>query len=230
MKQFSIALMVLTVLSACRSNKLEVIAHRGAAGSETENTIEAVKKAVELGRDAIEVDIWRTKDDSLIVFHDRHTARLSEDSLVVPESEYKALRQLTLTGNTKIPTLREVLEILPSDVRLFIEIKCCWEEGDAGDVFPMLSDLLAETGTSEQSVIISFNAAKLEDASNYLPEVSRYWLVWENKPVEELIETARKYGADGLDVHYSLLSDELMHKAGENNLDVFVWTVNDEKM
>ncbi|WP_026055329.1 glycerophosphodiester phosphodiesterase [Anaerophaga thermohalophila] len=228
MKQFSIALMVLTALSACRSNKLEVIAHRGASGSETENTIEAVEKAVELGSDAIEVDIWRTKDDSLVVFHDRNTARLSVDSLVVPESEYKALRELSIGGNTKIPTLREILEILPSDVRLFIEIKCCWEEGEAGNVFPMLSDLLQGTGKTNQTVIISFNPAKLKEASDYLPKVPLYWLVWEKKPVDELIKTALEYDADGLNVHFNVLSEELMKKAKQNNLEVFVWTVNDE--
>lgn len=223
----AILFLMVLLISGCRSTNIEVIAHRGASGEETENTIAAIKKAIELNSDAIEIDIWRTKDDSIIVFHDRHTARLSNDSLIIPEAYFADLRNLTLKGNRKIPTLREVLEILPDDMKLFIEIKCCWEVGKAGEVFPMLSELLEETGKTSQAVIISFNPDKLVEASDFLPDVPTYWLVWENKPVDELIEKALDYGVDGLDVNYGILSNELLSKASMNNLETYVWTVND---
>ncbi|MGQ1890148.1 glycerophosphodiester phosphodiesterase [Thermophagus sp. OGC60D27] len=230
MKEGALIFLLVFMFSAWHHNQVEVIAHRGASGAETENTLKAVKKAIELNSDAVEVDIWRTIDDSLIVFHDRHTARLSDDSLIVPESVFSDLRKITLKENERIPTLREVLDILPPNIKLFVEIKCCWEQGKAGEVFPMLSDLLKETGKADQVVIISFNPAKLVEASTFLPEVPKYWLVWENRPVDELIEAALSYGVNGLNINYSLLSDELLDKASKNNLDIYIWTVNDTVM
>ena len=74
---------IIAMCSSCKQEpNTKIIAHRGASGYVTENTLPAVKKALDLNADAVEVDIWRTTDDSLVVFHDRNTARLTDDSLV----------------------------------------------------------------------------------------------------------------------------------------------------
>ncbi|MDA3832794.1 MAG: glycerophosphodiester phosphodiesterase family protein, partial [Spirochaetales bacterium] len=85
----SLILIIPFVLSSCGSYKPEIIAHRGASGIEVQNTIEAVQAAIDLKSDAIEIDIWKTADDSLVVFHDRNTGRLSEDTLEIPESTFQ---------------------------------------------------------------------------------------------------------------------------------------------
>lgn len=213
-------------LSSCGSHKTEVIAHRGASGMEVENTLEAVQKAIDLKSDAVEVDIWKTIDDSLVVFHDRNTARLSEDSAVVPESSFNDLRKVRLKEDRQIPSLREVLELLPANMRLFIEIKCCWEPGDAGNVFPMLSQMLKETGKEGQVAVISFNPQKLKDAFRYLPDVPRYLLLGQEMTADEIVNAALNCYADGIDIQYALLSEVLMLEAKKNNLEVYVWTVN----
>ena len=226
---FLLILVILTsMIYSCKNpSQTKVIAHRGASGYATENTIPAVEKAVEMNSDAVEVDIWRTIDDSLIVFHDRNTERLTSDSLVIPESTYKELRALKLPEGNFIPTLREVLEILPSDTEIFIEIKCGGEEGEAGQVFPMLGNILRETGTLEQTAVISFNTEKLKEAADNIPAVPIYWLTGKQQPVSGIINVAKDAGADGINVHHSLLSAELINQAQNNNLDVYVWTVND---
>jgi glycerophosphoryl diester phosphodiesterase len=224
--QLSLILTIPFILNACCTHKTEIVAHRGASGLETENTIEAVQKAFELNSDAAEIDIWRTIDDSLIVFHDRNTSRLSDDSLVIPESTYEELRKLRLDRNRQIPTLSEVLKILPPDKRLFIEIKCCWEKGDTGNVFPMLSDIVNKTQKRDQVAIISFNPQKLKDAAAYLPDVPRYWLLWQEQSPGEIIKTAQACNVNGIDIHYSLLNEALMREVKKNNLKVYVWTVN----
>ena len=233
MKKASSIFLIISVFFAAifyscnQRSDTKIIAHRGASGYVTENTIPAVEKAVEMNSDAVEVDIWRTADDSLIVFHDRNTARLAGDSLVIPESKYGELRALELSGGTYIPSLREVLEILPQDTKIFIELKNCWEEGRAGEVFPMLENLLQETGTMEQATLISFNIEKLVEAKEYVPDIPLYWLTSEQQPVSGLINKVINADISGLDVHHSLISKELMNKARSNNMDVYVWTVND---
>lgn len=221
-------LWVMVLFTGCqKESKPKVIAHRGASAYETENTLPAVRKAIDMNSDAVEVDIWRTTDDSLIVFHDRTTQRLAGDSLVVPESSYNGLHNIRLNSGEKIPSLREVLEILPENMEIFVEIKCCWEEGDAGNVFPMLSELLHETGTSDRATIISFNPGKLEDAREHLPDAPLYWLTGKKIAPRKIIEQALNVKADGINVHYGILSEELVDLARESGLGVYTWTVND---
>ena len=224
---FFVFLWGMMLLTGChKESSPKVIAHRGASAYATENTLSAVQKAVDLNSDAVEVDIWRTVNDSLVVFHDRTTQRLADDSLVVPEASFDELRNLRLKGGERIPSLRQVLQILPPNMEIFIEIKCCWEKGQAGNVFPMLSELLYETETTDQATIISFNPEKLQDAKEFLPEVPVYWLTGQKTAPRKIIELALNVKADGLNVHYGILSEELVDLARKSGLGVYTWTVN----
>ena len=49
-----------------------VWAHRGASGYAPENTLEAFRKAVEMGADGVELDVQLTKDGELVVIHDEN--------------------------------------------------------------------------------------------------------------------------------------------------------------
>ena len=204
-----------------------VIAHRGASGYATENTISSVKLAIEQKAHAVEIDIWRTIDDSIVVFHDRHTKRLTGDSIVVPEASYAQLRALKLPGNEYIPTLREVLSVLPAHTQVFIEIKCCWEQGEAGNVFPYVVDILHETKTTSQATFISFNPDKLEDAKKYLPNNACYWLTGKQLTTQEYIHQLRKSNIEGINVHHSIATLELKNELRQNGFGFFVWIVND---
>ena len=46
------------------------IAHRGASGLAPENTLAAFSKAIEIGVDAVELDVHGTKDGQIVVIHD----------------------------------------------------------------------------------------------------------------------------------------------------------------
>jgi len=100
------------------------IGHRGAAGHAPGNTLLSIAAALRIGVDLVEVDIQRTRDDHLIVLHDRllqpsTTGRgwVSDCSL----HEIRALR--TVPGNQPIPTLVEVLEAVDGHAGLMLEIK-----------------------------------------------------------------------------------------------------------
>lgn len=227
------ALLLLLFTSGCsifRDSSPMIIAHRGASGYATENTLAAVQEAIDMDVDAIEVDVWRTIDDSLVVFHDKHTKRLAGDSLVISETTYARLQELTLPGDQKIPTIRQVLELLPKDVKIVLELKNCWEPGKAGDNFPELRDILYETGTLKQAVVISFNIEKLKDARPFLPKTPLYWLTYQKEPAEAIINKALEAKVDGINVHFGLASEELVSLARENELEFFVWTVNKPEM
>lgn len=55
---------VFLVQSCGRMNKPLVIGHRGAMGHETENTLASIQKALDLGVDAMEIDVFKIKSSS----------------------------------------------------------------------------------------------------------------------------------------------------------------------
>lgn len=204
--------------------QISVIAHRGASAYETENSLAAFRKAFELKADAIEMDIWRTTDDSLVIMHDRTTGRTANGNLVVPESTAADLRALRLNNGEQIPFVSEVISLVPKRKKMVIEIKNFKEKGNAGTVFPMLSDQLKQSGRAKDAIIISFGAEVLAEAKKHLPESKCYYLSGKENAEEELIETCKKLKLDGLNVHYKILTESLAEKTKQAGLDLLVWT------
>lgn len=214
------------VNSAFSQSEMMVIAHRGASADELENSLSAFKRAFELGADAIEMDIWKTTDDSLVIMHDRTTGRTCNENLVVPESDSKQLREISLNNGEKIPFVYEALELVPDGKKIVIEIKCFKEKGNARNLFPMLSDVLKRTGKLKDAIFISFGHEVLIEAKKHLPDTKCYYLSSKENAEDELIALCLKNNFDGLNVHHKLVTESLREKTSQEGLDLLVWTVD----
>ncbi|HZJ89321.1 MAG TPA: glycerophosphodiester phosphodiesterase family protein [Bacilli bacterium] len=100
------------------------LAHRGLHNPTLdENSLPAFKAAVAAGF-GIELDIHLTKDEQVVVIHDYTTTRVTGVEKKVVESTYAELLELDLLiTKTKIPLLREVLDIVDGKVPILIELK-----------------------------------------------------------------------------------------------------------
>jgi glycerophosphoryl diester phosphodiesterase len=100
------------------------IAHRGLHDEKLpENSLGAFKKAAASGF-AIELDVHCSEDGKVVVIHDFNTSRMTGRDLEVKEQPLKKLQSLNLAGsNYKIPSLRQVLELINGRVPIVIEIK-----------------------------------------------------------------------------------------------------------
>lgn len=224
LKQISVS--ALLFLTSSLFGQISIIAHRGASAYALENSMEAFEKAYTQQVDAIELDIWRTIDDSLVVMHDRTTGRTASKDLIVPMSTAHDLRNIRLNNGEQIPYLHEVLNSLPAGKKIVIEIKCCWEGGEAANVFPMLKRILHNSGRLEDAIIIAFNPETLAAAKKQLPENKCYWLTSMKEQDDLIIKISKEQNFDGLNVHYSMLTDSLSIKCKENKLDLLTWTVD----
>ena len=98
------------------SKNVQMVAHRGVSGLETENT--AFRAAAEAGY-GVELDIQLSRDGQVVVFHDDNTQRVAGDAMVVEETTYETLRSLRLKdtdgqrgrNDLRIPSLREYVRI-----------------------------------------------------------------------------------------------------------------------
>ncbi len=97
------------------------IGHRGAAGIAPENTILAIQRAYGLGVRTFEIDV-RNVHDALLVFHDPTLDRVSDRKGRLSDYPLIDLQEIDLGEGQKIPLLRELLQKLPEDTTINIEL------------------------------------------------------------------------------------------------------------
>ena len=105
--------------------KNTTIAHRGIHDNRhiVENTISAFQEAIDKNV-PIELDIHLLKDNEIVVVHDDNLKRLTGYKKRLKDLTYNDIKDLTLLkSNDKIPTLKEVLELVDGKVPLIIELK-----------------------------------------------------------------------------------------------------------
>jgi len=107
-----------------------IIAHRGDSGARPENTLSAFRSASELEVDMIEFDVQPSSDMKLVVIHDEDVTRTTNGSGNVGDLTLDKLKALDAGSwfdprfeNERIPTLEEVLDVIPDTVDLNIELK-----------------------------------------------------------------------------------------------------------
>lgn len=105
-----------------------ICAHRGAHNEVPENSLASFRKAVELGLDIFELDIRATKDDSLVIMHDKTVDRTTDGHGAVADLTFAEIRQLHLkfgdkVTEEKVPTLEEALNIARGKILVDLDIK-----------------------------------------------------------------------------------------------------------
>lgn len=146
-------------------------AHRGAMGTHPENTIAAFNAAIRAGAHMIEFDVWLTKDNEMVVLHDPSVNRTTDGTGKVSDLTLAEIRKLD-AGSPKalqfagerVPTLEEVLDIMPYNVWLNIHIK------GAGELPGKVARMVAEKGRLHQA-FLACNAAAAVTAREAVPEI-----------------------------------------------------------
>ena len=230
---FAAVLFVVTAAGA-----IEIIAHRGASYDAPENTLSAMKLAWEQGADAIELDLWLSKDGKIAVLHDPDTKRVGGSTNRVAEQTWAELQKLdvgawkhqSFTGE-RIPTLESILATVPKGRRAVIEIK------SGPEILPELERVIAESKRKpEELAIISFKSAVLKESKKRFPRIEHYYLFsYKRDPVTgelptlaPLINQAKAAGFDGLDLHFDWPIDKVfVANVKDARLKLIVWTIND---
>ncbi|HET6381468.1 MAG TPA: glycerophosphodiester phosphodiesterase family protein [candidate division Zixibacteria bacterium] len=184
-----------------------IVAHRGASAELPENTMEAYRRAVELGADAVELDVHLTADGQLALIHDDMLDRTTDGSGPVRERTVRELRRLDAgakfegpdgsfpyrgTG-MRIPTLPEVLEWLPEDTGLVVEIK-------AREAVEPTVELLHGTPWRREGrvSVISFDEAAIDRAHELDPGLATGYLLVPSQPFEPALRWAVEHGHIGV--------------------------------
>ncbi|MEM2306816.1 MAG: glycerophosphodiester phosphodiesterase family protein, partial [Candidatus Bathyarchaeia archaeon] len=130
------------------------VGHRGAKAYEPENTLRSFMKALELGVNAIEFDVRRTRDGELVVIHDAEVDRTTDGKGLVSELTLREIKALSTEKGERIPTLEEALDFLDRKVKILIELK---EVGIEEKVL----EAVKRRGLEDNVIIISFHEEAL---------------------------------------------------------------------
>ncbi len=211
MKPLSILFFTLFVLNITGQNTF--IAHRGASYLAPENTLASAKLAWELGADAVEVDVYLTKDNRVMVIHDNDTKRTcsGKKNLSIAKSPSVLLRDLDAGiwkgkefKGEKIPYLSEIIETVPEGKKLVVEIKC------GSEILPALSRVVDILNTQKE-----------------FPENKCYWLSSSKSGLDKKMAQAAQNGLAGVNLKYSIIDEDVIAQAKKHNLEVLTWTVDD---
>ena len=194
------------------------IGHRGARAYETENTLESYRKAIELGVNAVELDVRQSADEKLIISHDDNLKKVFGKDLRVSLATLEELKQLTAG---RVPTLDEALLFIDGKVdKILVELK---ETGYEKKVL----DLIMKESLGNRVIIVSFHEESLAHIRNLDSKIetgliySKFRLKFRN-PLQAAIKLNARY----LVPLYRLVHTRDIEKAHENNLKVIVWTIN----
>ena len=104
-------------------NNIYVAAHRGFKDKYPENTLLAFKKALDLEVDQIETDVRITKDKVLVLIHDEKLDRTTTGKGKVSDYTIEELRKLDAGDGEKIPTLKELFELVKDHPTLTLDLE-----------------------------------------------------------------------------------------------------------
>jgi len=192
------------------------VGHRGAKAYEPENTIRSFMKALELGVNAIELDVRRTKDGEIVVIHDAEVDRTTNGKGLVSELTLGEIKQLSTDKGEKIPTLEEALNFLDRKVKILIEIK---EVGIEEKVL----DIVRRKGLEDNVIIISFHEETLRKIRELSDKVETGLIYVKHK---DPIGAALSLKAQYLLPLYRFIHSAFIKKAHERGLRIIAWTIN----
>lgn len=226
MKKVMLLVFLLPLFSGVDA-QVKNIAHRGASALAPENTVVAAELAWKLGADAVELDIYLTKDKRIVAMHDGNTKRTSGENYVVKETKSKVLRKLDVGSfknpqykGEKIPFLKEMIATVPDGKELVVELKC------GSEVLPYLKKIIKSSGKQKQMIFIGFDWNTIIETKKVFPDNKCYWLSSKKEGLAEKIKEAALNKLDGVDLGYSVIDEKTMQLSRQLNLDVVAWTVD----
>jgi len=197
-----------------------IMGHRGAAALEPENTLLSIARAIEIGVDAVEIDVRLSKDKELVVIHDSSVDRTSNGTGPVGSYTLEEIKKLDAGKGERIPTLQEAIDLIGNRVRPVIELK---EEG----IEKRVVELIKKNGFEDNVYVISF-WHEVVKAAKEMDNRIKTGILLVGCPVDACIAT-RAY-ADALVMKYNFVNRKFVEIAHEEGLKVFIWNIDDQHL
>lgn len=201
------------------STRPRIVGHRGASGLEPPNTAAAIQRAIELGVDGVELDVRRTRDGTLMLFHDPVLDWDSTGHGWIRNTTWEEIQGARIDGEPLISLARALELLADTDVSIYLELK------EAGYTDAIL-EMARTHGVLDRVTVISFEAAPLEQAQTSDVPTGLVGSV----PTSGLADEATDCGAGSVFSHYVPRAiPRFLETAREAGLTAGVWKLVDTK-
>ena len=216
----------------------EIVAHRGIATEEPENTAAAFQRAIDLGADAVELDVRLTADRVPVVYHYYYLDGATTGHGPIFAHTLAQLRDVRVLCRSnpavvpgQIPTLAEILEQFAAHIGLEIEIK--GPEPEAPEIIGAI--LRRHSQYWQRMEVTSYEPALLLGIQQMCPGLAADLLIprtenWMKLDVVayQAAHRARLARARAVHLHPTQLSTAVVRTLGEQGTRIHAWDVNDE--
>lgn len=212
-KEYDVTLMVLN------------IAHRGGAGLAPENTLACFEIGT-LYADMVEFDIQPSKDQKLMVFHDRNgIERTTNGKGKVPDLTFEYLRSLDTGGwfnlkfkDERIPTFSEALEKIPKHHLLNIELK--YYNPDSNWFEKEIVKTMESHNVERRSVVTARHVENIERIREANQEINCA-LLQKEREKSDYFNLIMKLGLHTVQIRKSALDESFIKRCHDNQIKVF---------
>jgi glycerophosphoryl diester phosphodiesterase len=196
----------------------KIMGHRGAKAYEPENTLRSIRRALDLGVQAVEIDIHLSRDGHLVVIHDATVDRTTNGKGRVADLSWEELRHLDAGMGERLPSLEEVVDTVRGQAHLFVELK------DPQAVESLAAFFSAQDLFTEAHVI-SFWHPALKQLRRLEPQIHT-GVLFVGCPVDPPA-LARAADARALVLNYQYVTPALVQAARQAGLTIAVWNIDD---
>jgi glycerophosphoryl diester phosphodiesterase len=200
----------------------QVIAHRGFWKTEgaVENSITALVNADSIGCYGSEFDVWMTKDNELIVYHDAAIYGKS-----IQQTSARRITRTRLDNKERIPTLKQyLLKGKELKTKLILELKALSSPERETLAVEKIIGMVKSMGIEDRMEYISFSLHATKEFIRLAPKDTPVFYLNGDLSPKEL----KAIGCAGPDYHFSVYkkNPEWIAECHELGLKANVWTVN----
>ena len=193
-------------------------------GHVLENTIESVQKAIELNVDGIEIDVFKSKTGELVVYHDPFLSRLSNSNAFIEQISLDSIKKIELIGGYFIPTLKEIVDIIPEKIFLNIELKGQDTAFETNKI--IINYLNTYNFPVSKFIISSFRWDELKKMRSINKDIPIAILVDSLYKIDDAIKLAKQINAVALNPNKEFITKEIVNKIQSKNIKVYPYTIN----
>jgi glycerophosphoryl diester phosphodiesterase len=206
------------------------IAHRGASGDFTENTLQAFEEAIDRGCDAIEFDV-QSIGNRFRIFHDNNFERMFGIDIDTNKISEAEANKLVYPNLEKIPTLQQALDYVNGRVDVNIEIK---SNQAALNIANIAESYLEKPEWKNKSITLScFSLATINTLYRFRKKAKLSYLLYDQycnlEEIERLKDDYIKYNIHSLNLPLESISEKIIEYCVNNNIRIYVYTVNEIK-
>jgi len=206
------------------TDKTRVIAHRGDSIHAPENTLSALRRAIELKAEIAEIDVQETRDGAILVLHDNDLMRVAGVNKGLWEMTFDEARRLDVGSwfspefkGEKLPTLDEVIDLAKGKIKMIIELKY---NGHDRLLPERTVEIIRKKGFEGQCVISSLNYEGIRKVKKLDERLKTIYILFGQAG------DVAKLNADGFGLQAAQVRPDFVNSIHERGKLVYVWTVD----